>query len=605
MSPCPKGTALLDAALRRALFEASWEAVFVTNSNGIVKMMNRAAEQLFGYPSHDVLGQSLDVLIAKSHVIESQKGLYTHLETSKSGVAHTYRQMEGLRRDGRRFPIHISMVDFEVEGKQGFIHIVHDVTWERQLNDQLHQIVAVFEHTNVGLMITDPHGKIEAINSAFTNLTGYRPDEVVGRHSRLLKSGRHEAPYYATVWQAIHDTGAWRGEMWNRGKNAQIHAVWLSISALRNRDNEVEHLLAVYTDITPLKNSEEHLDYLAHHDPLTGLANRLLLSARFEQALRRQPRRGGSVALLLLDLNRFKEVNDTFGHDSGNKLLADVSRRLTGAVRQEDTVARLGGDEFAILLEQLSTPSDAGFVAEQILSAMSYSFSVRGQELHVGASIGISLFPADGRTIDDLLRSADRAMYQAKQQAQKCYGAFEFASNPGSVGCNLASAETDSFAQSASPKNRAVSVPLTTSPAIQENLYHKGHRIARVHNRILTLVDELVTASGGCSVQELAESLPELFDLLMMHFADEERRGGPFDAFRKNSKDRHNEIDMLEKQHFQIMSEVATLVKLSRTSPEDEQTGADYQRFFSSTQELARTIKNHEQQERLLFQNSA
>lgn len=600
MSPCTDNTPLLDAVLCRALLEATWEGVFLTDADGIVKMMNPGAERLFGYRAREVIGQSISLLIPEPHVSQSEQGWKSHAQTREAKIFRHRREVEGLRKNGRRFPMQLSLVEFSAGGEQAFVNIAHDLTWERQLNDQLHQVVAVFEHAVVGLMITDPNGKIEAVNPAFTDLTGYTRDEMLGQHSRLLKSGRHDASYYAAIWQSIHDGGAWRGEIWNRGKNGSIHAAWLSISALTDSYNEPRHFLAVYADITPLKNMEQRFAYLAHHDPLTGLANRLLFNARVEQAIRRQPRRGGSLALLFLDLDRFKHVNDTFGHATGDTFLTEVAKRLAAVIRQEDTVARLGGDEFALLLEQLAGPRDAAFVARKVLTVLSSPFRVGKQELHIGASIGISLFPMDGQSVEELLQSADGAMYRAKQQAGNRLRSFEFASDLDTAERNLELWKTSGSAPAASPRKSVTRAPLGAS-VMQEKSKVKGTRVARVHERVLALVDALLTASSACSVKELAETLPELFDLLLMHFADEERRGGFFDAVRAKRNDREDELETLASQHFQIMRELAALVKLSHASWEDGETVDEPFRLFLGAEQLAHNIKNHEHKEESLF----
>ena len=305
MSACTEPMALLDEAFCRALVEATAEGVILINCNGIVRMMNPAAERLFGYGASEVIGQSVAHLIPEFHLSQHECGFPPRVEIGGRRVIGSRREVGGLRKDGTSFPMYLSLAEFCASGERVFVGVAHDLTEHRQIDDRLRQAAAVFEHSAEGMMITDRNGTIEAVNPAFTELTGFTRDEVLGRNPGFLKSGRHDASYYATIWQSIHDTGAWRGEIWNRRKNGQIHAVWLSISALKNSHQEIKHFLAVYTDISPLKHDEQRFEYLAHHDPLTGLANRLLFSARLGHAMQRQPRRGGSLALLFLDLDHF------------------------------------------------------------------------------------------------------------------------------------------------------------------------------------------------------------------------------------------------------------------------------------------------------------
>jgi diguanylate cyclase (GGDEF)-like protein/PAS domain S-box-containing protein len=601
MTSWQERTASLDGMLCRALVEATVEGVVLFDRNGIVRMMNPSAERLFGYRAHEVIGQSIARLIPESLLRPSGPEFRSPVQSDLTRISGSGREVEGLRKNGKCFPMYLSLAEFSVGGERVIAGVAHDLTEQRQIDDQRRQAAAVFEHAAEGMMITDANGTIEAVNSAFADLTGYARDEVVGRNVAFLKSGRHKPSYYATIWQSIRETGAWRGEIWNRRKSGQIHAVWLSISALKDTHNELRHFLAVYADISPLKNNEQRFAYLAHHDPLTGLANRLLFSARFEQAVRRRPRRGGTLALLFLDLNRFKQVNDTLGHAAGDMLVADVAKRITAVVRPEDTVARLGGDEFAILLEQLSAPRDAAFVARKVLTVFSYPFRVDGQELGINVSIGISLFPRDGRSLDDLLRSADRAMYRAKQQAGNRLRIFEFASDLDAAESSLETEKPEESIQPGSVRHSVTRAPINPSMATEKK-GGKGSRVAEAHERVLALVDKLLEASHGCSVKELAESLPELFDFLLMHFADEERRGGDFDLVRAKSNHRQDDIETLINQHFHILSEVADLVKLSRASFEDGQVVDDPFRLFLSAEHLVRGIKDHEQREEALFQ---
>lgn len=289
---------------------------------------------------------------------------------------------------------------------------------------ELRQAATVFESTSEGVVITDPDQKILAVNRAFTEVTGYSEAEMIGQTPTRLKSERHDRQFYASMWQSIRETGNWRGEIWNRRKNGAIYPELLNISEVRDESSTLTNFVGVFSDISALKESEARFEHLAHHDPLTGLPNRLLLHARMEHAVTRASRTRSQFAVLFLDLDRFKTVNDSFGHPVGDLLLQEVARRLTGCVRADDTVARLGGDEFTILLEDLQDPGSATRTATKILETLGEPFDLDRREVFTSCSIGISLYPDDGADATTLLRNADSAMYKAKEARSKSFHLF-------------------------------------------------------------------------------------------------------------------------------------------------------------------------------------
>ncbi|MBI5910806.1 MAG: diguanylate cyclase [Betaproteobacteria bacterium] len=279
----------------------------------------------------------------------------------------------------------------------------------------------VFSHSFEAIVITDAAGRIQMVNRAFGAITGYSADEVTGRSPAILKSERQAPEFYQRMWGALIDKGEWQGEIWNRRKDGEIYPEWLSITSVRSSGGEIENYIGIFSDISERKRSEELVLFQAYHDVLTGLPNRRLFIDRLNQqvvAARRHPRT--SVAVMFLDLDRFKEINDTLGHEAGDELLKHVAARLRGSVRESDTVARLGGDEFTVLLPSPAARTDAQRVAVKIIEAMSRPFMVAGREVRVTASIGASLCPDDGSEAETLLRNADAAMYSAKQQGRAC-----------------------------------------------------------------------------------------------------------------------------------------------------------------------------------------
>ncbi len=310
---------------------------------------------------------------------------------------------------------------------------IQDITARMDADKSLRQAARVFENTAEGVVITDPEEHILAVNRAFAEITGYTEEEVLGATPRILNSGRHDADFYRAMWAELNRSGQWRGELWNRHKNGQIFPELMTISAVVDGSGELTHYVGVFRDISHLKQSEEKLEFLAHHDPLTGLPNRSLFRARLEQCLQRAARHQRLVGLLFLDLDRFKIVNDTLGHSIGDALLQQVSDTLSKQVRAADTIARLGGDEFVIILEDIPAARFAASFAERLMTAFSQPFTVEGHELFITASMGISLYPRDGEEIDVLVRHADIAMYQAKNGGRNGFSFFESAMTKGAT----------------------------------------------------------------------------------------------------------------------------------------------------------------------------
>lgn len=290
-----------------------------------------------------------------------------------------------------------------------------------QSENKLRQAAKVFASTSEGVMLSDPQNKIIMVNQAFSKITGYTESEVLGQDPRILKSNKHDQAFFQAMWASIRDAGQWHGEIWNRRKNGEIYPEWLNIGVVRDQDGKLSNYVGVFSDITTIKESEERLNYLAHHDPLTGLPNRLLFNARLEHTLQQARRYQKQVAILFLDLDRFKNVNDTLGHPSGDQLLKQAAERLRAELREEDTLARLGGDEFVSVVEAERATQIAAVMARKLLAALGQPFVLLGHEVFIGGSIGISLYPSDGEDCATLVKNADIAMYRAKQQGRNNY----------------------------------------------------------------------------------------------------------------------------------------------------------------------------------------
>ena len=287
--------------------------------------------------------------------------------------------------------------------------------------EELKLSATVFENSGEGITITDPDRRIVAINRAFQEITGYSEAEVLGKTPSILKSGRQDAHFYRQMWETIERTDRWRGEIWNLRKDGDEYPEWLNISAIRNDRGELTHYVGIFADITEIRASQRQLEYMAHHDPLTGLPNRTLLTDRLRHTLQRCERMNQQCALLFIDLDNFKHVNDTLGHAIGDQLLITVSQEIRRTLRGADTVARLGGDEFVVILDPQDKSQLAGNVAQKIIDVLDTGHMIESHEIYVSASIGIALFPGDGTDEDTLLRNADAAMYQAKAHGRNTF----------------------------------------------------------------------------------------------------------------------------------------------------------------------------------------
>ncbi|MCQ8182596.1 EAL domain-containing protein [Methylomonas sp. SURF-1] len=302
---------------------------------------------------------------------------------------------------------------------------VQDITEQHIVDEQLRLAASVFDNSLNAILITDAKAQILKINRVFSEVMGYKPDEVIGRKPNVFKSGHHGKRFYQDLWSSLKREGKWQGEIWDRRKDGELVPLWQNISAVRDSEGRVIRYISVFYDLSEQKQNAEHIHYLAYYDALTDLPNRQHFQERCEHSLERARRDQQTLALLFLDLDRFKHVNDSLGHPVGDELLRMAAQRLKDSLRHGDTVARLGGDEFIILLENHPSISDTEKVAAKILQALAQPFSVHGHKLEIGTSIGISLYPDDGEDYTTLIKHADLAMYQAKERGRGNFQFFE------------------------------------------------------------------------------------------------------------------------------------------------------------------------------------
>lgn len=381
--------------------------------------VNRRCEELFGYGSGEMTGQSTMILFPNEAEYEAAGQLqYPALALEKDFS----EERQYKRSDGTLFWCLVSGRALDPNHpNEGSIWVYADVTERRLAEEKLRLSATVLEHIADGVMVIGPERQIVAVNPAFTQITGYTEGEALGKDSSLTRSERHDDDFYAELWKELASSGFWRGEIWNKRKNGELYLEWLTVSAVRDDHGLITHYVGVFSDITKVKQSQEKLDHMAHHDPLTALPNRLLFHDRLHHALQRAARDQQQLAILFIDLDRFKNVNDTLGHHIGDELLKQVAIALAGKLRDGDTLARLGGDEFIVLLEDVEGEFGAGHVAEKLMSMFEEPFMVSDYELFVTGSVGISLFPNDATDLNMLVRNADVAMYQAKARGRNGY----------------------------------------------------------------------------------------------------------------------------------------------------------------------------------------
>ena len=303
----------------------------------------------------------------------------------------------------------------------GTLGFVRDISERKRIETDLRIAATAFE-SQEGMIVTDADTVILKINHSFTRITGYTAEEAIGRRMNLLKSEVQDAAFYAAMWAQIHNTGNWQGEIWNRRKDGEIYPEWLSITAVKGDDNIVTHYVGTMIDITARKAIEEQIRHIAHHDVLTDLPNRILLADRLQQAMAQARRDNSKLALMYIDLDKFKPVNDTFGHGVGDLLLKEVATRLlTCMQRESDTVSRLGGDEFVAMLSAVTSEYDVAKVADKILKTLNQPFTIEQKLINISSSIGIAIFPSHGTDAVSLMKNADSAMYQAKHAGRSCF----------------------------------------------------------------------------------------------------------------------------------------------------------------------------------------
>jgi two-component system CheB/CheR fusion protein len=394
--------------------------VAIKDAAGRYEFANPRYARYLGMESSRLLGRTDAQCLAAGLAAQLRKGDIEVLQAGATLEREETFSVDGERRVwwAARFPIH---------DEDGAIVSVClqaiDLTEARAADDELRIAAKVFDTTTEGVMITDPEHRILRVNDAFTLITGFTADEVRGRSPRIIASGRHNEDFYRSMWEEIDRTGGWQGEIWNKRKNGEIYPEWLSINTLHDAAGRVTHYVGVFTDVTTLTEAREHMRRMATHDLLTGLPNRTLLQDRLAHAVDTSRRHGAELAVCFVDLDNFKTVNDSLGHEAGDEMLRLAAKRICDSVRSVDTVARIGGDEFVLLLENTSRHECLQTV-ERITRALAENVDLRGSLITTAASLGVAMFPGDGADAAALMRNADAAMYRAKRAGRSRYEFF-------------------------------------------------------------------------------------------------------------------------------------------------------------------------------------
>ena len=406
------------------LYENNADDTAATQIMAITDTPLRRKKRSVHYKKHHLMRWKRQ--LQKGHYVN---GCFKDYDRSKQRILHAY-QIDSLLI----LPIFVSgkwwgflgignsnrqeMNDTDVEMLSTVASIIGSAINNRQNMQSLEMSSAVFEHTMDGVLITNADNRIVHVNDSFENITGYKEDEVLGKDPKLLKSGIHDKHFYKRMWDQLTQTDAWQGEITNRKKNGEIYIEWLSVNAIRNNKGEIENFIGIFSDVTHQRKDAQEQAYLATHDPLTGLSNRLLLNDRLEHAINHANRFNKCIAVIFCDLDNFKPINDLYGHSAGDRILTGVAKEMKQLLRKEDTICRFGGDEFVILIEELKSFEYLERILDKIRTISERNFQIDGHDLQVGMSIGAALYPNDAASAEALLKCADEAMYKAKKSGK-------------------------------------------------------------------------------------------------------------------------------------------------------------------------------------------
>ncbi len=406
--------------LFRSAVEKSTLPLYWVSPEGQVFDTNEEAHRQLGYTREELLGKFIWDFNPEYRQ-GMRAGAWATLKEQKVRVFETSHR----RKDGTVFPVEVTSNYISFEDREFSISFAQDITERKRAEEVAEMAERIYRSSSEAIMVTDENNFIVDVNEAFSRITGYAAEEVIGRNPRIMQSGRHDKEFYRQMWQSILYEDGWQGEIWDRRKDGSVYAKWTTISVIRHENGSVYRHVAQFSDITEKKQQEALIRRQASYDALTGLPNRRLFQDRLEQEIKKANRTGLPLVLLYLDLDRFKEINDTMGHAKGDILLVEAGRRIAKCVRATDTVARLGGDEFTVILPEMGDRPQLERIIHNIIGDLSRPFDLKDGNIgYISASIGIILYPNDARDYDEMVKHADQAMYAAKALGRNQHSYF-------------------------------------------------------------------------------------------------------------------------------------------------------------------------------------
>jgi diguanylate cyclase (GGDEF)-like protein/PAS domain S-box-containing protein len=397
------------------------DALVIADERGRIRQINPKTTRQFGYVPHEAVDEPIDGLLAEPYARQLRERWKAYVADGSGDLIGSGREVLARRKDGSVIPMELSVSPLESDGERRFVVVLHDISARKRALARLDVAEKVLECTMEGVMVTDRRGIMLWVNQGFCRISGYSREEVLGQKAAMLKSGLQNQDFYQAMWAKIRQSGEWEGEIWNRRKDGEAYPEWLTIKAITDPSGQVTRYVGVFSDISKHKRAEETIRTLTYFDAVTRLPNRHLFMDRLDQALERAPRADRKVALVMVGLNRFKQINETLGHQTGDEMLRAVAGRLGSTLRGHDTVARLRGDTFCCLLTDLVQDHDAHLVISRLLDTFSSSFQVGEHELFITAKVGISVYPVDGTDPEDLVLKAETAMNRSKELADNAY----------------------------------------------------------------------------------------------------------------------------------------------------------------------------------------
>lgn len=417
----------LASSRQQAILEAASEMIATVSVDQRLLYVNLAGRQMLGIPAAMDLEKE-QVFVRDFHPVDAYQLLNTQVFPELIARGQRWEgELEFCNLEGETFPVRLIVIPHmnEAGELQWITGIARDLRRRKALESQQRLAMRVFENTIEGIMVTDGRARVQQINAAFTEITGYTAEEMIGQTPRLLRSEHHDQAFYDAMWQSIADTDRWQGEVWNRRKDGSVYLQWLSINCVRNARGEIEHYISIFHDLSELRAKEAEIQHLAYHDPLTGLGNRHQLTERLRHAVRQARKQNEQLALLLIDLGRIQLINESLGHNWSDRLIRHQSERLRQQINEAHTLVRVGADEFAVLVEDYASIHDISQLADEIKILLQQEVDLREHKVTMSPSIGVAFFPENARDASQLFVNAQAALTEAKNSGRNTFRFFD------------------------------------------------------------------------------------------------------------------------------------------------------------------------------------